>query len=79
MENQKIKYYTSSDGTMTPLKDVEYTHLSFALAKKYRDIFSSSDANDFSKRINEINDIKEEMHKRINVYYENLSNYKKEA
>ena len=30
------KFYTSSDGTKTPMKDVEFTHLSNALAKRYR-------------------------------------------
>lgn len=72
MENQETKYYTSSDGTITPMKDVEFSHLSYALAKKYREIFNSVDKNDFSKRINEIDDIKEEMHNRINIYYENM-------
>ena len=33
----KIKYYVSSDGTKTPITNVEFTHLSNGLAKKYRD------------------------------------------
>ena len=71
MEN-KEKYYTSSDGTKTPMKDVEFTHLSNGLAKRYREIFNSTNKDEFAQRLQEINDIKEEMHKRINTFNEGL-------
>lgn len=66
----EIKYYTRSNGERIPMKDVEYTHLSNSLAKKYREIFDSIDENDFNNRINDINDIKEEMYSRINKYHD---------
>lgn len=72
MEEKTKKYYTSSDGTKTPIESVEFTHLSNGLAKKYRDIFNSKNREEFSKRIEEINDIKEEIHRRINTYNEGL-------
>ena len=64
------KVYTSSDGKQTLMKDMEFTHLSNALSKKYREVFESTDEEDFNKRINIINDIKEEMYKRINKFHE---------
>lgn len=64
------KYYVSSNGTKTPMSQVEYTHLSNSLAKKYREIFDSVDEDDFNNRLNAINDIKEEMYKRINKFHD---------
>lgn len=73
MENKEtIKYYVSSDGTKTPLKDVEYTHLSNGLAKRYRDIFNSTNKEEVASKLQEINDIKEEMHRRFNDWYDKL-------
>ncbi len=69
---QKDKYYTSSDGKKTLMKDVEFTHLSNGLAKRYRDIFNVTNKDEFSKKLEEINDIKEEIHKRINTFNEGL-------
>lgn len=69
------KYYVSSDGKKTLMKDMEYTHLSNSLAKRYREIFESIDEEDFNKRLNDINDIKEEIYKRINKFRE--ESYKK--
>lgn len=73
MEEKAKKFYTSSDGTKTPMESVEFTHLSNGLAKKYREIFDAKDKNDFSKRLEEINDIKEEIHRRINTFNAGLS------
>lgn len=72
MENKEKKFYTSSDGTKTPIEKVEFTHLSNGLAKRYREIFNSTNKDDFSKKLQEINDIKEEMHKRINDFNDKL-------
>ena len=69
------KYYVSSDGKKTLMKYMEYTHLSNSLAKRYREIFESIDEEDFNKRLNDINDIKEEIYKRINKFRE--ESYKK--
>lgn len=70
MENKK--YYVSSDGTKTLMKDVEFTHLSNGLAKKYRDIFNSTNKDEFATKLQEINDIKEEIYKRINEFNDGL-------
>ena len=67
-----IKYYTRSSGEQIPMKDVEFTHLSNGLAKKYREIFESTNKDEFSKKLEEINDIKEEMHERINKFNDEL-------
>ena len=69
---ENIKYYTSSDGKKTPLKDVETTHLINGLAKRYRELFNSENEEDFNIRINEINDIKEEIHRRLNEFNDKL-------
>ena len=65
---EEIKYYTSSDGTKTPMKDVEFTHLSNALAKRYREVFESKNKDEYFNKINEINDIKNEIHRRLNEF-----------
>lgn len=69
---QKNKYYTSSDGKKTLMKDVEFTHLSNGLAKRYRDIFNVTNKDEFSQKLKEIDDIKEEIHRRINTFNEGL-------
>ena len=66
------KYYTISNGEQILMKDVEFTHLSNGMAKKYRELFESENKDDFAKRLNEINDIKEEIHGRINKFYDEL-------
>lgn len=71
MEEQK-KYYVNSAGEKFPIEEVEYTHLSNGLAKKYRDIFESTTKEEFSQKLKEINDIKEEMHRRINKFVDEM-------
>lgn len=68
----EVKYYTSSDGTKTEMGKVETTHLSNGYAKKYRDIFTATNKDDFANRTKELKDIQEEMYKRINIFYETL-------
>lgn len=70
MENKK--YYVSSDGTKTLMGEIEFTHLSNGLAKRYRDIFNSTNKDEFSTKLQEINDIKEEIYKRINEFNDKL-------
>jgi flagellin-specific chaperone FliS len=57
MENKK--YYTRSNGEQILLSEVEFTHLSNGLAKKYRELFEAVDKDDFSTKLKDINDIKE--------------------
>ena len=82
--NNSEKTYTSSKGEVIKLKDLETTHLSNALAKAYRDSFSTTSkkefedaahalfGNDFKEHVKKINDLKEEMHRRINDFYEKI-------
>lgn len=70
MENKK--YYTRSNGEQILMSEVEFTHLSNGLAKKYRDLFETSNKEEFSKMLKEINDVKEEIHARLNKYYDGL-------
>lgn len=66
------KYYVGSDGTKTPIGSMEFTHLTNGLAKKYRELFNYTNKDEFNKKFSEISDIKEEMHRRINEFYEKL-------
>ena len=66
------KYYTRSNGEQILMKDVEFTHLSNGMAKKYRELFEAENKDAFSKKLQEINDIKEEIHGRINKFYDEL-------
>lgn len=65
---EQIKYYTSSNGTKTPLSEVEFTHLSNGYAKKCRDIFNIVDKEQLENAIAELKDIEEELKKRINDF-----------
>ena len=69
---KEIKYYTRSNGEKIPMKEIEFTHLSNGLAKAYRDIFESKNKDEFSKKLNEINDMKEEIYERLNKFNDNL-------
>lgn len=64
--------YTNSKGESMPISNVEFTHLSNALAKTYRDSFNAKNKDEYKRYIDKINDIKEEMHKRMNNFYEKL-------
>lgn len=69
---KEIKYYTRSNGEKIPMKEVEFTHLSNGLAKAYRDIFESTNKDEFSKKLKEIDDMKEEIYERLNKFNDNL-------
>ena len=72
MNNNEIKYYTRENGEKIPMKDVHTEHLINGLSKRYKDIFSSQNKDDFGTKLKEINDIKEEVYKRINDFNEKL-------
>jgi len=69
---QEIKYYTGSDGIKKNITTIETTHLTNSLAKKYREMFESTTKDDFNNSLLLINDIKEELHSRLNKFYDNL-------
>ena len=70
MENKK--YYTNSAGESVEISSLETTHLKNAIAKKMEGLFSSTDKTDFSKRLKEVNDLKDEYYARVNKFYETL-------
>ena len=72
MENKEVKYYTRSNGEKVDLTTMETTHVKNAMAKKMEELFSSTDKNDFSKKLKEVNDLKDEYYSRINKFYETL-------
>lgn len=65
---EQIKYYTSSNGTKTPLSEVQFDHLSNGYAKKCRDIFNIADKEQLENAIAELKDIEEELKRRINEF-----------
>lgn len=71
MEKEK-KYYTRSNGEQVEISTMETTHLTNSLAKKYRELFESSNKDDYSKRLGEINDLKEDLYRRFNEFYDGL-------
>ncbi len=71
MEDIK-KYYTNSAGESIDVSTLETTHLINALGKKQREIFNSTNKNDVSKSLEEINNLKEEYHRRFNEWYDSL-------
>ena len=71
MENSK-KYYTNSEGQNIDVSTLETTHLLNALNKKQREIFNKENKDEVSKELEEINNLKEEYHKRLNEWYDKL-------
>lgn len=70
MENKK--YYTNSSGELVDISTLETTHLINALGKKQREIFNSTNKDDVSKELEEIQNLKEEYHLRLNKWMDTL-------
>jgi len=66
------KYYTNSAGERVDISTLETTHLKNAMAKKMEGLFSSENKTDFSNRLKEVNDLKDEYYARINKFYDTL-------
>lgn len=64
--------YTASDGTKTPMKEIETTHLINSLAKDYREIYNAKNKNEFSEKLKVIDQKKNEIYKRMNIFNEEL-------
>ena len=71
-ENKQIKYYTRSNGEKVEISTMETTHLVNSLSKKYRELFEAKNKDDYSKRLNEINDLKEDLYGRFNKFHDTL-------
>lgn len=65
----KVKMYKSSGGVETPITQVHTEHLINGLAKRYKEIFAVESVEEYNKKINEINDIKEEIYNRMGAFY----------
>jgi len=72
MEQKEKKYYINSAGEKVEISTLETTHLKNALAKKMENLFSSTSKDDFSKKLKEVNDLKDEYFSRINKFYDTL-------
>lgn len=73
MENkEEKKYYVNSSGETIEISTLETTHLKNAMAKKMEGLFYSKNKSDFSKKLKEVNDLKEEYFKRVNKFYDTL-------
>lgn len=70
MENKK--YYTNSSGEQIDISTLHDEHLLNALNKKQKDVFYSEDKDEIAKGLEEIKNLKEEMHRRFNEKYEKL-------
>lgn len=68
----KKKYYTNSSGESIDISTLETTHLLNALNKKQREIFNKENKDDVSKELEEIYNLKEEYHLRLNKWMETL-------
>lgn len=72
MAEEKKKYYRRSNGELVDISTMETTHIKNSMAKKMEELFSSTSKEDFSKRLQEVNDLKEEYFLRVNKFYDTL-------
>lgn len=70
MENKK--YYTRSNGEQVDISTMNTEHILNALGKKQREIFNCQNKDEASKMLQEINDLKEGYHAKLNEWYETL-------
>lgn len=70
--NKEPKYYINSSGEKVDISTLETTHLKNAYAKKMEGLFSSTNKDDFAKKLQEVNDLKNEYYSRINKFYDTL-------
>lgn len=66
------KYYINSKGEKVDVSTLQTTHLKNAMAKKMEDLFASSSKDEFSRKLKEVENLKEEYHKRLNEFYDKL-------
>lgn len=64
--------YTNSEGISVDVTTLETTHLINALGKKMREIYNCTNRVEFNKYLMEINALKEEYYKRLNIFAEKL-------
>lgn len=64
--------YTNHNGEQIDVSTMETTHITNAMAKKMRDVFTAKNKDEAFKMIEEVNNLKEETFKRINTFIETL-------
>lgn len=69
---EEIKYYTRSNGEKVKISEMNTEHILNSLGKKQREIFNSKNKDEVSTMLEDINNLKEEYHKRLNVFYDKL-------
>lgn len=69
---KEIKYYTRSNGEKVKINEMNTEHILNALGKGFRDVFTSQNKDELNEKLNGINDLKEEVYKRINKFNDNL-------
>lgn len=73
MEQKKEKkYYTNSKGEKVDVSTLHPTHIKNAMAQKMEELFYTKTKDEFSKKLEEVNNLKDEYHKRLNEYYDKL-------
>lgn len=66
------KYYTNSKGEKVDVSTLHPTHIKNAMAQKYEELFLCKTKNEFADKLKEVNNLKDEYHKRLNEYYDKL-------
>lgn len=64
--------YTNSEGISVDVTTLETTHLINALGKKMREIFNSTNSQEYTSMLMQINALKEEYYKRLNKFVEKI-------
>lgn len=67
------KYYIRSNGEKIKLSDMNTNHLLNSYRKKAESIFESTNKEDYYKNVQELNDLKEEYHKRLNEFADRIT------
>lgn len=69
---EEKKYYTNSKGERVDVSTLHPTHLKNAMAQKYEELFTCKTKKEFAEKLQEVNNLKDEYHKRINEFYDGL-------
>ena len=65
-------YHIRSNGEKIKISEMNTEHILIALGKSYRDIFTSQNKDELSEKLKSINNLKEEVYKRINKFNDEL-------
>ena len=71
--NMEEKYYTRSNGESVKISELETTHLINSLSKCYREIFNAKSNEEFNEKLSTINNLKEDLHRRINIFQDGIN------